>query len=52
MSFRPSCATQDISTTQRSYIKMARPDVAAAMKQFEARIACAAGRVAQLTIRR
>jgi integrase len=33
---------EDVSTTQRSYIKIPRPDVTAAMKQLEAKIGCAA----------
>jgi integrase len=33
---------EDVSTTQRSYIKMVRPDVDAAMKRLEAKIGCAA----------
>jgi integrase len=32
----------DVGTTQRSYIKMARPDVTAAMKTLEMKIQCAA----------
>ena len=33
---------EDIGTTQSSYIKMARPDVTAAMKSLEAKVQCAA----------
>jgi integrase len=33
---------EDVSTTQRSYIKMSRPDVTAAMKRLEINIQCAA----------
>ena len=33
---------EDVSTTQRSYIKTVREDVTAAMKQLEAQIACTA----------
>jgi integrase len=32
----------DVGTTQRSYIKMTRPDVTAAMKRLESKIQCAA----------
>jgi site-specific recombinase XerD len=32
----------DVGTTQRSYIKMTRPDVTAAMKRLETKIQCAA----------
>jgi site-specific recombinase XerD len=32
----------DVGTTQRSYIKMTRPDVTAAMKTLEMKIQCAA----------
>jgi integrase len=33
---------EDVSTTQRFYIKTVREDVTAAMKQLEAQIACTA----------
>jgi integrase len=33
---------ENVSTTQRSYIKTVRADVTAAMKQLEAKIGCAA----------